>query len=307
LRPGEGSAQAGKTSYKGEPVALNRVADLERGFQGKVHPILHGRTKLTLTAHWGQVANGAYISEMMPPEMCEYFLSLKPEIPRQEYSERDFSAFLPEHLGSPGQMWSLDEKRVLPFIKQFQRSASMHLVAKGRRVGPDGAFAVLRAVSPTYLDLAFRVHAEFDVTPITWDATMPRPDQVWYTPSFFSGRMIVDRGKGIVEYFHLGLDTTATLNVHLTAAHTRRTMDSHDIVRVDRMELVSGNVELAGQELAWSEAIADAAAQQQLKRVFYRFAEINWLPFQEALAAAKDKKRPIFAMVLWGNLDDQSC
>jgi hypothetical protein len=183
----------------------------------------------------------------------------------------------------------------------------MHLVAQGRRVGPDGAFAVLRAVSPARLDIALRVHAEFDVTPITWDADMPAPDQVWYTPSYFAGRMIVNREQGTVEYFRLGLATEATLNVHLTAAHTRRTADSHDIVRVDRMELVGGNAELAGQELAWREAIPDADAHQRLRRPFYKFAEINWLPFGEVLAAAREKKRPIFAMVLWGNLDDQSC
>jgi len=300
------AAEPQQVFTKGEPVVTNLGSEIEGGFQGDVHPILHGQTKLALTAHWDKVANGNYVSEMMPPAMCAYILTLEPEIPQQEYSQADFSAFLPQEVVLAGQSWTLDPSQVVTFLKQFRSTASMQLVAQGRRFGPDGAFAVMRGVSSTHLDIAFRVHAEFDITPTIWNEPFPGPDQVWYTPSYFSGQMIVNRESGTVEYFRMALATEATLNVHITASHTQRTMDSHDIVRVDRMELVGGDVE-AGSETVWSDEISAQAAHQQLKRAFYKFAEINWLPFEQVKAAARENNQPIFAMVLWGNLDDQSC
>lgn len=132
----------------------------------------------------------------------------------------------------------------------------MELKAQGRRLGPNGSFAILRAKSAAYLDIAIRVHAEFDITPITWSAEMPEPDQVWYTPSYFTGRIIVNRETGSVDYFHLALPEDTTLNVHVTVSLNHRTMDSHDIVRVDRMELIGGDAEFATKELLWDEAIS---------------------------------------------------
>ena len=135
----------------------------------------------------------------------------------------------------------------------------MELKAQGRRLGPNGSFAILRAKSAAYLDIAIRVHAEFDITPITWSAEMPEPDQVWYTPSYFTGRIIVNRETGSVDYFHLALPEDTTLNVHVTVSLNHRTMDSHDIVRVDRMELIGGDAEFATKELLWDEAISGAS------------------------------------------------
>lgn len=311
LKKGNPQPEHGQTSFptfaKGEPVQTNLGSEIAGGFQGDVHPALHGQTTLTLTADWAPVGNGNYASEMMPPEMCAYIVTLKPAIPQQDYSERDFSGFLPKELNAAGQAWTLDPERLLKFLRQFQSAASLNLVAQGRRFGPDGAFAVLRGVSPAHYDIAFRVHAEFDVTPANWTALIPGPDKVWYTPSYFSGRMIVNRQSGTVDYFRMGLATDTTLNVHITAAINQRTMDSHDIVRVDRMELVGGNTALANQEIPWSEELTDEAVYRQLQRAFYKFAEINWLPFEQVQAAARENNKPIFAMVLWGNLDDQSC
>lgn len=288
--------------YKGEPVALNRGPEIADGFRGGVHPLLHGQTKLELTAHWVPFGNGRFNSEMLVPDVCNIFLELKPAAKQRTYTERDFSAFLPEKLAAAGQVWSLDPNKVANMLRQFHDSPSMHLTAIGRRVGPDGAFAVLRAVSPSYLDIAFRIHAEFDVSP----KQSAHLGQFCYTPSYFSGQMIVNRETGTVEYFRLGLPTDKTLNAHFTHNSTKLG-DGHEIVRVDRMELLGGNSELAAKDIAWEESISYDAAHQQLQRVFYKFMEINWLPFDQIMAAARHENKPILAMVLWGALDDQSC
>ena len=48
-------------------------------------------------------------------------------------------------------------------------------------------------------------------------------------------------------------------------------------------------------------------AEERLKRLFYDFMEIDWRPPKEAIALAQQEGKPIFAVVLWGSLDDQSC
>lgn len=290
--------------YPGEIVALNRGPDVGDGFRGEVHPLLHGRTQLTLTAHWVPVGNGQYVSQYLRPAERQLIQGLKAANQQQTYSARDFSGFLPDKLASPGQVWSLEPTRVVHLLRQFHHSPSLHLVAKGRRAGPDGAFAVLRAVSTSHLDIAFRIHAEFDITPETPTGDFP-VEKIWYTPAYFSGQMIVNRESGIVEHFRMGLPTDKTLNAHFTVGVPGG--DAHDIVRVDGMELSSGASELAAKEVAWNESITHAAAQERLQRVFYKFMEIKWLPFDQVMTAARDANKPIFAMVLWGALDDQSC
>ena len=59
----------------------------------------------------------------------------------------------------------------------------------------------------------------------------------WYTPAFFTGRLLVNTATGTVEYFRLELPTDKALNVHLTVDALGYTRQAHDIVRVERMEL----------------------------------------------------------------------
>jgi hypothetical protein len=292
------------------PVALNRGAEIQDGFHGDVHPLLFGKTRLEVTAEWSPVGKGRdKLYRSVNPMVYSWFTELHPVQPRQTYTERDFSAFLPKAIQDVGQLWALDSDTLIRFLKQFHSHASMHLVAPGRRAGPDGAFALLRAVSPDYLDIVFRVHAEFYLTPEDWPADLP-PIGAWYTPAYFLGRMLVNQRAGTVDYFRLALTTEKSLNVHLTvdASGQGYTTQAHDVVRVERMELVGGNgglLERAGK--SWAKAIPQAEAEKRLAKVFYRSLEIDFVPLEQALALARSRGRPIFAIVSWGSFEDQSC
>jgi hypothetical protein len=301
------------------PVALNRSAEVLDGFRGNIHPLLHGRTRLEVTAQWTPIGKGRdQLHRSVNPIVYSWFTELQPARPVRTYTERDFAAFLPPTLPSPqvgegtvgeevGQVWSLDADRVADFLRQFHPRPSMHLAAPGRRAGPDGAFAILRAVSPSYLDILFRIHAEFYLTPPDWPAGVP-PIGAWYTPAYFSGRVLVDKRTGTVDYFRLALATDKALNVHLTvdASGLGFTRQAHDIVRVERMELAGGDSGL-GDNIPWVKALTPAEANGRLAKVFYKSMEIDWLPFDQVLAQARGSGRPIFALVSWGATDDQSC
>jgi hypothetical protein len=239
-------------------------------------------------------------------------MNLRVAVPTQVYTERAFSALMPESAGSVGQIWEIDRDDVAVFLRQFHPRPTLHLVSSGRRAGPDGAFALLRAVSPTHLDVVFRIHAEFDIA-----------QNVWLTPACFWGRMIVDKTAGTVEYFRLWVPTENRLNIHLTVAesipkggtepvifreieHGDVVHSKRDIVRVEQMELVSANQDFS-ETLDWSSTIDMDEARLKLKQAFYAFENIDWVPWQRAQEAAAATQKPILAVVLWGALDDQSC
>jgi hypothetical protein len=300
-------------NYVPTPVPTNRAGDVPPAFRGEIHPILSGDTSLEVAADWTEVGRGRdHLDSAVPASVYALFTDLKPAAASQLYTERDFSRLLPETIGSVGQIWEISPDDVAKILRQFHPQPAMHLISLGRRAGPDGAFGLLRAVSAKHLDILFRFHAEFDIA-----------QNMWYTPACFWGRMIVDKESGTVESFRLWLPTDQPLNVHLTVAESTprggtqpaifrtiqqgdRVENRRDIVHVDRMELTSANPQL-GDELDWTESIDMEAAHRELKKAFYAFASINWTPWESALIAAREQRKPILAIVLWGALDDQSC
>jgi hypothetical protein len=281
---------------------------VQDGFRGEVHPLLSVSTPLDVTAHWTTVGHGRdQLHRDLNPKLYAWFTELRPARPQQTYTARDFSAFLPVTVGEVGQIWSLDGERVLRVLKQFHPRPSLELVASGRRAGPDGAFAILRAVSPHHLDIAFRIHAEFYLTPDDWPGKGPLI-RAWYTPAYFSGRMLVNRQNGTVDHFRLALANDKALNVHLTveAKGIGDTRQAHDVVRVERMELTGGDARVA-DTITWTKALSIAEAENRLAKVFYKFLDVDWVPFDQVLAQARNRDRPIFAIVSWGAFEDQSC
>jgi hypothetical protein len=290
------------------PVALNRGAEVQDGFEGEAHPALRGHSELKVTAAWNfdrdQAGSQAFLRDA-PPQVSHLFMKLKAAVPEKTYTERDFSRFLPSHeLGAVGQTWAIDLDRAAEFLKQFHPNPSMHLVAKGRRAGPDGAFAVVRAASPTHLDILMRVHAEFDVLP-ELEKRAALASEAWYSPGTFLGRLVINRQSGTVEYFSLGVPTEAPYNVHVTAAYGSQG-EGHGWMRVERMELTGGDKEAVDQ-IRWAEQIDAADARERLAKIFYKFKEIDWLAFDKVQQAALAQDRPIFVVTAMGALDNQTC
>jgi hypothetical protein len=109
-----------------------------------------------------------------------------------------------------------------------------------------------------------------------------------------------------VDHFRLELPTDKALNVHLTVSTLGYTVEAHDIVRVEHMELAGGDSKLP-ERIAWVKALTPTEAQARLAKVFYKFQEIDWVPVDQALSRARSLGRPIFAIVSWGSFGDQSC
>ena len=241
-----------------------------------------------LKARWPEPVN------MELEDALELF-NFKPLHPLKNYTTADFQVFLPPSSTNVGDVWDLDPEGVLPFLRQFHPDATMDFKIYSTKrgtygsKGKKGAKACLRALSPEYAEITFRIHALF---------VLNGPD-ARFMPAQFAGRLVIDRSEGNVITFSLALPSRNS-NVDINAFGVA------DIVFIPRMEL-STSSSTPAREIVWETAITEEEARKKLATAFYKFAEIEWTPIEDTVELAKRTNRPIHALVLFGTLDDESC
>lgn len=208
-----------------------------------------------------------------------------PAQPLKHYSTTDFQVFLPPSTANVGDVWDLDPERIFPFLRQFHPDATMEVGYRG-----NGAKACLRAISPEYADIVFRIHVRF-ILDVTIDA--------YFRPAQFAGHLVLNRKSGTIFQWTLSLPPRNS-NVDIGAFRTA------DIGFVPRMELCSLS-ETEPESIDWETAITAEKVERKFQDAFYKFAEIEWTPIEDAVERAKALNRPIHAVLLFGVLDDESC
>ena len=259
--------------------------------------ILNSSASLQVHAHWEPIADSTFNMHKALPEHVELF-DLAPNQPVKKYRTDAFSAFLPPSTVGVGDVWELDANSVVSFLHQFHPGATVDL-----GYGEEGAFACLRACSSDYAEIAFRIHAEFTLKSTAYqewqEENDERESEARFIPSQFAGKILVNLKSGTVRAFSLALPARNT-NVDLNA------YGGADMVYVPRMELLATD-ETDQNKIAWGTAITVEEARHALELKFYKFAEIDWLPIDEAVVQAETTNRPIHAILVWGCLDDESC
>ncbi len=202
-----------------------------------------------------------------------------PAYPLKSYSTTDFQVFLPPSTVKVGDIWDLDPERILPFLRQFHPSVTQK-----------AAKACLRAMSPEYADIVFRIHARFIL-----NASIG----AYLRPAQFTGHLVINRNTGTIRQFTLFLPRRNS-NVDMGAFRSR------DIGFVPRMELCSLS-ETQPKSINWETAITKKEVEKKFQNALYKFFEIEWTPIEDAVERAKALNRPIHAVLLFGVLDDESC
>ena len=268
---------------------------------------LDTRETLQVQAYWDPIADASLGMPDQSPKHAALFRNLSPAHAIREYEIDAFKVFFPKGTVPVGHVWKLDVNAVLPFLQQFHPGATgeMHINPGGdaaieifgRRIvlikvglESEGAFACLRALSPTYAEIVFRIHAEFQ---------LDKEARAYFTPAQFTGRLILNRNDGSIREFSLYLPPRNT-NVDINA------FGSADMVFVPRMELISQNAR-DESNIVWETAITDDEAKDLLEASFYKFSEIERLPIEAAIAQAQAENRPIHVVLTWGVFDDESC
>ena len=262
---------------------------------------------LQVQAYWDPIADASLGLPDHSPKHAALFKNLSPAHVSQEYDVDAFKAFFPKRSVPVGHVWELDMNEVLPFLRQFHSGATgeMHINPGGEsvieifgkrivleKVGleSEGAFACLRALSPTYAEIVFKIHAEF---------VLDKEARAYFTPAQFTGRLILNRNNGTIRDFWLYLPQRNT-NVDINA------FGGADMVYVPRMELIAQNAH-DQSDIVWETAITENEAKDLLETSFYKFSEIERLGIEEAVAKAQAENRPIHVVLTWGVFDDESC
>ena len=113
--------------------------------------------------------------------------NLRAAQPTKEYSAGVLRAFLLEGKVSVGDSWKVKPAAV-ELLKQLHEGATMNLHINSHA---KGGWAILRAINQQWAEIAFRLHGQF----VLKDG--------WFTPSQFSGRIVLERNTGNVIYFRM--------------------------------------------------------------------------------------------------------
>ena len=257
--------------------------------------------KISVQAHWDPIADSFFNLHNRSPQHAA-LCNLSPSYPIKDYGTEAFKVFISTSAVAVGDVWEIDSDGVIPFLRQFHPRTTTSL-----SYGEEGAFACLRAVSPDYAEIIFRIHAEFTLASLAdfdwvWQGERRQDDwsdEARFILSQFAGRLVLNLKTGAVRAFSLALPARKN-NVNFNS------FEGCDMLFVPRMELLATNEDNLG-EIVWEYAITAEEARKKLELKFYRFAEIDWFPIDEAVVQAEVTHRPIHAILLWGALDDESC
>lgn len=209
-----------------------------------------------------------------------------------------FCDFLPKEAVSIGIPWAIKHIGVLRLLEQLHPSPSldMRVDARSSMKESQGLWACLRAYNDEYADIVFRIHTEFALK------------GGWFTPSQFTGHLIIDRIRESVVFFQMYVPKT-TLNFDV---NWKGPVGSNvetwitDIGFCPQMELRAG-IEDVLPDIEFAESITQKEVEHKLILCFYKSQHINWVSLAEALEMAPVQQKPIHALSIDGPLADESC
>jgi len=261
--------------------------------QGTAERLTLGEFSLELAAKWERLTDTTYKFEQRYPLVRD----LAPAADRARYDAARFRPFLSGEAVAVGDTWRIDPEAALPFLRQFHPGATAELHHDGGfGVAAHGAWACLRLLTDEYAEVYLRVHAEFL---LAGDGRGGASS--WFTPAQFRGRLVIDRKRGEVVAFTLGVPSQG-VNVDVNIAEGEGI--AADIGRIPRMELSGGEFPAFSANAA---LIPEREAEDRLARRFYPFAEIQWLDLAAARAESLATGKPLHVIALFGSLMDESC
>ena len=257
-------------------IALNLDNNAEVSVKGFIAPIEY--TQYNFHVEWDVLAN-----------LC----AAEPE---KQYPASIFCDFLPKDTVSVGTPWEIEHTGALKLLKQLHPSPSLGMRGElpYHKNESQGLWACLRAYDAEFADIVFRIHAQFDLK------------DGWFTPSEFTGHLVVDRIRRSVAFFQMYVPK-GTINFD-TRWKIDPDAEGHitDCGFCPQMEICAG-IENVLRNTEFVESITQEEVAHKLIRCFYKSQQINWVSLEEALEMAPAQQKPIHAISIDGPLLDESC
>ncbi|RKU24309.1 hypothetical protein C6503_01145 [Candidatus Poribacteria bacterium] len=268
----------GKMKTLNNKITLNLNSDAEVSVKGFIAPIEH--TAGNFHRKWDALAN------------------LRAAEPEQQYSAAVFRDFLPAEAVSVGECWEIKQAGVQELLEQLHPKPSLEMRAEMYGLEECKGFrACLRAYSDQFVDIVFRIHAEFALT------------DGWFTPSQFAGHLIIDRAQETIVFFLMHVPA-GTLNFDVNWETILEGWDAPRWITdggyCSQMELRSGTQDVL-QDTEFTETITQEEAERLLIQQFYKSQRINWVSLEEALRMTQAQQKPVHVISLDGPLTDEAC
>ena len=219
-------------------------------------------------------------------------VNLRVAEPEKQHPTSVFQGFLPKKPVSVGELWVPDMMNVVPLLKQLHPNPNFFLhINFGDSFG---LWACLRAYNDQYADIVFRIHAEF------------RLEDGWFTPSQFTGHLVIDRVEEKVAFFEMYVPKGV---INFDVNWKRDKNASYHITSTGfcpKMELRAGAEDLL-EHIKFTASITQAEAERALILRFYKSQQINWVPLAQVLEKAQAEQKPIHVISIDGPLTDESC
>ena len=265
-----------------DKIALNIDGDAKVSVKGFIAPIEYTQSNYHVEFEWDALAN------------------LRVAVPEKEYSASLFRAFVPDEGVSVGNPWRIEEAGALDLLRQLHPNPRLDM----RDYGDPGLWACLRAYTDEFADIVFRIHTEFEL------------GDGWFTPSQFTGHLIINRLEETVAFFQLHVPE-GPVNFEVAWQDEKSWDDSNWIVDTGfcaQMELCAGAEDVLRDittrlenVTSDSTAITQAEAERVLNCQFYKSEHIDWVSMETALELAQAQQKPIHAISIDGPLADETC
>jgi hypothetical protein len=248
----------------------------------------------------------------------------KPYKESETFLMSDFKAFVPQNTKSLktgsiywiingdngyeediyGNVWKEPKhlSKVKSILSLIHRNVSLQT-----RYDPRGSAAIIRGLSDNYIDIIFRMHIEFQLSPTN--------DKFWLSPAFLSGRIVLYNNsidnKYEISYFDLSIPTYNQLNVDMEWTNGPN-LDQSGEVDIGFTPIMSISTSLNNKfqfnDNYLKTSITYIEAQKRLEQLFYPFTQIDYLRnLWQVINLSKEQNKLIHVIVLWGSLTDQSC
>ena len=218
-------------------------------------------------------------------------VNLRVAEPEKRHPASVFQAFLPKNPVSVGDLWVPDMIGIVNLFKQLHPNPNFFLhINAGDSFG---LWACLRGYNDQYADIVFRIHAEFKLK------------DGWFTPSQFTGHLVIDRNKEKVAFFEMYVPKSViNFDVNWKIKDKGYTVTSAGFC--SKMELRAGAQDLL-ENVEFTASITQEAAERALILRFYKSQQINWVPLDQVLEIAHAQQKPIHVISVDGPLVDESC
>ena len=252
-----------------EKIIFNLSTDTEINVKAFIAPIKH-------------TVNGFHVE-------WETLANLRVAEPEKQYSASVFQAFLPDNPVSIGDHWQIEPGSVPTLLQQLHPNPNLEIHSAG---DSRGLWACLCAYNDQFADIMFRIHAEFTL------------EDGRFTPSQFTGHLVVDRIKEKVAFFEMYVPEGP---VNFDVSWEREKYSIIDSGLCTEMKLRVGTQNPIRDAEFTEESITDEEAKRILRQCFYKSEQINWVQPEQALEIAQAQQKPIHVVSIDGPLTDEAC